>query len=388
MSTLAVADAPAAVTNPAALPGIPFTIASRPGVRFAAAQTVSVLNGPAEFQPIPLPACGYLRRISLEFNFTGAAASAGAVVTGDGPFNLLSGISLSDASGQSIQPAISGYNLYLINKYLPGPRSNEATWLQNPHVGPEYTYSATATTFSARFRLDIDLEQDPTTGYGSIPNMDSNASPILRISAAPYSVAFSGTTVSAATLSVRVTQHFWAPVSPTIGGAAVVTSPTGLGDFLETRYSTQTVSAGSINTTQLGDRGGLIKGILLVSRAAGVRTDWTAGSELGLIYDNNALYEGLTMDEWKDKIRRQRGLIGADLTTSYAPLATGTIPGLDRGVTFIDFAGEQAGPRDSWLATRVGTQLQVRHQPGASATQLEILTQMMQVRDAGAFYGR
>jgi hypothetical protein len=45
-----------------------------------------------------------------------------------------------------------------------------------------------------------------------------------------------------------------------------------------------------------------------------------------------------------------------------------------------------SGGRDSWLSTRVGSLLQLKLTPGASATQLEIITQLMQVKDPASFY--
>lgn len=84
-------------------------------------------------------------------------------------------------------------------------------------------------------------------------------------------------------------------------------------------------------------------------------------------------------------LRRMYGYIGTDLTTSYAPLTAGTLPGLDRGVQVWNFGGLSGG-RDSWLATRVGSLLQAKITPGAGATTLEVITQLAQVKDAGAFY--
>src|SRR3954469_577555 len=93
--------------SPAA--GIRFTVASRPQRRFSATQTVSNLAGATEFQPIQLPATGFVRKISLLFTASVTSASAGAVVAGDGPFNLISGITLTDATGQPIFQPVSGY---------------------------------------------------------------------------------------------------------------------------------------------------------------------------------------------------------------------------------------------------------------------------------------
>lgn len=379
MADAATADK---VVSPTA--GIRFTVASRPQRRYSNVQTANNLNGPTSFAPIPLPATGLIRKIALLFEASVTSASAGAVVAGDGPWNLVSNVTLTDATGQPIFQPISGYNLYLVNKYLGKGTNHDDPW-NAPNIGPEYAYASTATTGTAKFRLDLDIEQDSRTGYGCIPNLDANASLQLKIDVAAYSVAFSGTTVSAATLRVTVDQHYWAPVGSTTGGIANQQYPPGYGDFVETRYETQTVSAAAENTVPVNNRGGLIKGIVVVSRAAGVRTAFTAGSNVGVVYDNNAIDEGIRLDSVQDDLRRDFGYIGADIGTSYAPLTAGTLPGLDNGVLAFPFAKYQDG-RDAWLNTRVGTLLQLKLTPGASATQLEIITQLAQVRDAAAFF--
>ncbi len=367
--------------------GIRFTVASRPQRRFSNTQTVVNLNGSTSFQPIQLPATGFVRRITMRFTQAATFASGGAVVAGDGPWNLISGITLTDATGQPIFQPVSGFNLYLINKYLPSglEKTNLPRAYSSPQMGPEYAFSSSATTASAVFQLDLDLEQDYNNGYGCIPNLDANASLQLKIDVAQYSTAFTGTTPSAATLSVRVTQHYWAPVGSTVGGVAAQTTPDGFGDYVETRYETQTVSAAAENTVQVTNRGGMIKGIIAVSRAAGVRTAYTAGANVGIILDNNPIDEGITIEEYNAILRRTYGYVGTDLTTSYAPLTAGTLPGLDRGVQVWPF-WTLSGGRDSWLSTRVGSQLQLKITPGASATQLELVTQLAQVKSAEAFF--
>lgn len=369
--------------------GIRFTVASRPQRRYSAAQTVSNLAGSTSFQPIQLPATGFVRKLSLYFTASVTSASAGAVVAGDGPFNLISNITVTDATGQPIMQPISGYNLSRVNKYFSygsTTGTNMPRAWEDPQLGPEYAYASTATTGTATFRLDIDFEQDYNSGYGCIPNLDSNASLQLKIDVAQSTVAFSGTTTSAATVSVRVAQYYWAPVGATVGGVAAMTQPVGFGDYLETRYETQTVTPSSENTVQITNRGGLIKGILAISRAAGVRTAYTAGANVGLLLDNNPIDEGIPLEEHYDQLRRTYGYIGADLTTSYAPLTAGTLPGLDRGVQVWNF-GALSGGRDSWLTTRVGSLLQVKVTPGTSASSIEIITLLSQVKDAAAFYG-
>jgi hypothetical protein len=157
---------------------------------------------------------------------------------------------------------------------------------------------------------------------------------------------------------------------------------------LETRYETQVVSASSENLMSLTNRGGLIKGLILVSRAAGVRTAITAASNLGVLLDNQPINEGVPIEEHYDVHRRMSGYFGADATTSYAPLASGVNSGLDRGVVPINFSALSSAKRDTWLNTRNGSLFQVKVTPGAAATTMEVVTQLAQVKDAAAFYDK
>lgn len=379
--------------EPTTAGAIPLVSASRPQARFGNVQTVPNLTSGGSFQVIPLAATGWVRYIDILVTATYTTSASAAVVAGDAPWNLITGITLSDATGQPIFQPITGYQAYLVNKYLPAGNVNDNLNFtpSNPHCGPDFAFSASGTAGSATFRLRLELEQDARTGYGCIPNLDSNAALQLKVDYAPTTVAFTGGTASAATISIRVDQHYWAPVGKTLGGMAVDNKPPGAGDYLETRYETQTVSASSENTVTFTNRGGFIKGALLVSRAAGVRTAVTAGSNVGLLLDNQPIYEGVQLEAFYNQVRRATGYFGADLTTSYAPLTAGVAPGLDRGVIPVlwsTLAGGPVGNRDAWLNTRVGSLYQAKMTPGASATALEVVTQLMQVHDAGAFFSR
>jgi hypothetical protein len=196
----------------------------------------------------------------------------------------------------------------------------------SPQVGPEYNLAGTTTTYTVAFRLDLDLEQDQNNGYGCIPNLDANASLQLKVDVNAITASYTGTGLSVATVQMYVDQHYWAPVGSTLGGMPVQTQPDGFGDYIETRYETQPVSASTENLVSLTNRGGLVKGIIAVSRAAGVRTAFTAGSNVGLLLDNNPIDEGIILASYQDKLRRIYGYIGADIGTSYALSRRGRSP--------------------------------------------------------------
>jgi hypothetical protein len=368
--------------------GLRFTVASRSQRRYSALQTVSNFAGATSFQPIQLPATGWVRKIGILVTASYTTSATAAVVAGDAPFNLLPSITLTDATGQPIYQPISGYSLYLVNKYCSTGSDSVAfpRWTANPHLGPEYAFAASGTAGSASFRLDLDLEQDPNNGYGCVANLDANASLQMRIDVAAFGVAFSGGTASAATVSVRLDQWYWAPTGDMVGGVPAQTQPTGFGDFVETKFETQPATASAENVLNITNRGGLIKTIIAVSRAAGVRTAYTAGSNVGLVLDNNPIDEGIILSSHQDFVRRAYGYLGTDIGTSYAPIATaGTVSGLDNGVNVWPFHALSGG-RDSWLPTRVGSLLQVKLTPGASATTMEFIVQLCQAQNSDAFY--
>lgn len=374
MNTTAAADAAVASAV-----GLPFVHASRPQRRYSSVAAVNNFAGAGSFPVVQLPATGWVRRLNLYFTATFTGGSGTWAV--DGPFNLISAITLTDATGQPIFQPISGFNLYLVNKYLGVPQSIKGDYADcDPRKSSEFAVSATAATF----RLSIDLEQDSMSGYGCIPNLDSNASLQLKVDYANQSV--SGlSTVTASTLGMRVETEYWAPVSATQSGVPVEAQPPGAGDFREIRYETQTVSASAENLVSLTNRGGMVQGVLLVSRAAGVRTAYTAASNVGVILDNQPINEGIPLESHQNQVRRALGYSGADVATTAAAVTAGTTPGLDVGVLPVPFWA-LAGGRSSWLNTRAGSLFQVKATPGASATTLEVVTGLMQVRDPAAFF--
>ncbi|HXK36070.1 MAG TPA: hypothetical protein VJ553_00625 [Candidatus Paceibacterota bacterium] len=371
--------------------GIRFPVASRPYRRFADNQTVNNLAGPVQFQPIQLPASGFVRRVRCHFSQTWATNAGGAIVGGDAPWNLITNVTLTDATGQPVTQPLTGYQWYLVNKYLPTGtiKTNHPRNWNNPHMGPEFAYAVAAgTTGTANFRLDLDFEQDYNSGYGCIPNLDSNASLQLRIGIAAAATAFAGGVPTAAQMALVVQQDYWAPVAGMLGGQPVNTQPVGFGDFVETRAETGQATAAAVNLLTVTNRGGLIKGMILVSRAAGARVPFAPGSNVDLIVDNIPQDEGCTLESHNDMVRRTYGYVGADIAAgaaAYAPLGAGVTSGLDTGVIIWPFYALSGG-RETWLNTRVGSQVQVRVTPGAAATQTEFITQLGQIRSPEVFY--
>lgn len=373
----------------------PLSVASRSYSRMANVQTVSNLASGGSFTPIVLPPTGWVRNIEIYVNATATFASGAAIVNGDGPFRLIPKVYLTDASGNPIVTAISAYNLYLLNKNFPsgGYFSDVPEPWYSPTSGPasQYTYTGSGTTGTAIFRVRIDMELDSGTTYGSIPNMDANATPLLNMDYSIYSTTWTGTTPSAASITVRVSQNYWSPTPGALQGKAVMSAPPAAGTYIENRYETATASAGSENiiTTNSG-KGGFLQGALIISRNAGVRTAITAASNFTVMLDNQPFQDNVPIEEWMANYRRYSGYCGNDIAQDYTSgtiFTPGTAAGAEVGVIPVIFSMWNEW-RDTWLSTRAGSLLQYKFTPGASATGVEILSRILMTDNADAFYAR
>src|SRR5712664_591215 len=67
--------------------------------------------------PYDVPAYGYLRHIAVLVTGQTAGNAAATTYTADGPFSALFEVALTDVNGAPIVGPVSGYDLYLINKY-------------------------------------------------------------------------------------------------------------------------------------------------------------------------------------------------------------------------------------------------------------------------------
>ena len=187
---------------------------------------------------------------------------------------------------------------------------------------------------------------------------------------------------------MRVESDYWAPVASSLNGMTVDAQPPGVGDYLETRYETQTVAPGAENIIQFTNRGGLVKNVIMIMRRGnGTRLDNIAGSNVGILLDNQPINEGIPLESHNNNVRRLYGYNGADRAAPTV-LGPGVTSGLDGGVLVLPFHGLSGG-RDSWLNTRAGSLFQAKVTPGSTsggATMVEIITQIAQVKEAGAFY--
>lgn len=359
-------------TAPAQNPGntkqvaaaLPFVIASRKATRFSfTTGQVTLGTAAVPISPIQLPAVGYLQSITLEVTI---ASTAGTAFGADGPWNVIQSIEFRTAAGNDIMVPLTGYMLYLINKFL-------HPTVMSPWSDPKYNpqYSVTAGT-AAHFMLDIPMELDAETGLGAIPAIASNRSYQLVFIVAPYSVI---TGATAGNITINGTANYWTePPAQSASGLAQATQPDGLGTINQFQLETPPITPGD-KYIKLNNVGNILRGIIFVLRnSSGVRigasTDWPAVSEIYL--DNEPLFY-LTYNDWRFRMARWFGL-----ASSTADAANG----LDTGVFVLPFdamvgstSGDPANSRSQYLPTLDASQLQLRGTSfGANVSTLEVIT--------------
>jgi hypothetical protein len=367
------------LANTAAMaPAIPFKIAGRKQTRSAfTPATVTLGSSAVSFSPLEVPATGYLAALRLEVTGTWSGGGAGTSFNADAPFNSISSIGVRDASGTPLITPMTGYQLYLINKY-----GGQVYAGVSADPKSAYGYAATAGTATGTFKffLSLPFEFDHETGLGAIPALASNRSYIVDITAAPIATIFGATnTPTGATLNIIGYSEYWTqPAAANSQGQAQQPQPQGLGTLGRWLFEGISVTAGT-KSLKSNNVGGTIRNHILVLRtAAGVRTDsdWPA---LFQLYVDNEPQNYLTSTYFADAMARQ---------FNFTSLTKDAAGGLDTGVYVLPYhawlgavGGDTNNSRGQLLNTNSATLLQFYGGAfGANAATLEVITQSVSGR--------
>ena len=373
-STESVDTAKAPAKQRANAAALPFAIASRVMSRLSIANTTVLGAGNTPTTPIQIPAVGFLRRLQLKFTMT---FTAGTAFPADGPFALINSIEFRTAAGNQLIVPVTGYQLYLMNKY-------GHPQIMSPYSDPKFVSYSTTSGTAASFYLDIPFEIDPETGLGSIPALASNRNYQLGINYRSYSTV---TGATAGSVTVEAVAHYWTePPASSASGLGQETQPQGLGTISQWLLETPSVNSGA-STVTLHNTGNFMRNIIFVARnAAGARTeaDWPALTEF--ILDNESMFY-LPKDDWRFAMRRQFGLTASAMD---AP------NGIDSGVFVLPFdtlvgslSGDPANSRSQYLPTLDSSQLQIKGSAfGAGISTVEILTNNITPSSSGDVFSK
>lgn len=348
---------------------VPFVRAAKEHAEpFSDVSTV-MTAGTTQVGPVDVPAYGFMRAIAIMVNATGGAAGGGNVTTAfeDAPWNAIQEIALLDVNGAPIVGPISGFDLYLINKYGGYKRNVD------PKLFPMFSAPAAGANASGNFAflLRVPVEINSRDAVGSIAN--ENASSVYKLrytinsSTAVYTIP-PNTTLP--TVRVRLTLEAWSqPPATDLRGNPQATTPPAHGTIGYQSKITPVVPAGQ-QTVRLTRVGNYLRNLIFTirdntpTRAAG-DANWP---DPAAIYWDTRLLHNLYKDLWKQYMAERGGYTAA----------INTAGGLDSGVFVYDFMHEfqqQYGQemRDGWLPTVQSTRLELQGTFGGAGT-VSVLT--------------
>jgi hypothetical protein len=349
-------------------PVVPFTRAAKEHIEpFVDVSQVLDANTHA-LGPFDVPAYGYLRHLVILVQTSGFTSTGAVVATEDAPWIAISDIQLADVNGAPIVGPLSGYDLYLINKYGSYEYANDPKTLRS-FSAVQLTTGAGAGGFA--FSLQIPVELNIRDALGAIANQNASSTyklkPTINASTALYTTA--PTTLG--TVRFRAYLKAWSqPPASDLRGNPQATTPPAHGTTQYWSKFSVTPNSGS-NTIRFVRVGNYIRQLILVNRdtANGTRatgeTDFPDPSQW--FWDTRLLHN-YTKIVFQDEITRRTGFVNAVETTE----------GEDNGVFIYDWCHEFDGHighelRDGWLPSVQSTRLEVQGSWAANS-KMDVLT--------------
>ncbi len=310
-----------------------------------------------------VPANGYLSGILLDVTITGdnPATAANVAAAADAPWSVIESISLTDINGGNIVGPISGYDLYLINKYGGYAAYDEPT--ANPNFAAIEPGTG-ATAGSARFLLRVPVQINPRDAYGALPNMNAASTFKLNVQLAASGDVYSTAPSNGATVNIRTSIETWlVPAAVDMSNVPNMTTPPGLGTFQRWVKNTFTIGASGAQTLRMPNVSNMIRNLIFVYRdSTPARDSDDFPSSIELRIDGYAR-DQIRRVEQEMRMWEHFGYTGADV---------------DDGVLVWDFTHELDGKagfetRELWLPTNSATRLELVGNFGDSG-QLTVLT--------------
>lgn len=327
---------------------------------------------------VQLQTNAFLEAIIFDVVLTTAGNAATVAFAADSPWQVIQQIKLDDPAGQSIIAPITGYQLYLLNKYLP-----DVECAFDPKSDPGYvaTTGSGGTGGSFNFRLVLPVEHRRRDALGALNNSAANQRYLITINIiATFATLYSTPpTTPAPSVAFQFYQQYWtsppAVIQTAQGSTQVDGTPAGLGTVGFVRYERHNeVNGGGSAPVQLNNVGDYLSCLIFILRTpANVRdaADWPAEFDWWV---NDFQVHALSTSQWTREMSRFYVYNNAVETSR----------GLDNGVfvllqlfqLFDDI--NNFAPAGQYLPTDATTKLQVRGSTfGAGSGYLEVLTRII-----------
>lgn len=332
-------------------------------------ETRSTTTSTQDLNVLNIPPAGFLRHLYMTVTGTTAGNSAATTFAANGPFNVLDTVTLEDVNSAPIVGPLTGWDLYIINKYGGYRFSDDAKANLNSYTA---TTGAGATGGSFSFILRVPLELVARDALGSLPNKSGTSMFKLRVRLAATATVYGVAPTNAPSVRVQVEQvDWWDPDATDLKGRPLAQNPPAVQTTQYWSKANYPVNAGAIRQ-QLERNGYLIRNLIFIlTDNAGSRTQGDADfpDPATLQYEANILFN-------RSKTR-WRHMIGEDYGYTAAVETAG---GRDYGVYPLPFNQDfgfkpGAETRRGYLPTSSATRMEVQGTVSGSGTHtLTVLT--------------
>lgn len=338
-----------AAATQAQQPAIPFTHAAHENMEFVDSVVSPITARTVKFEPIDVPARGYVRHLWCRFYGTGGTVGP-AVRSADFPFAVLDSLAFFDVGGGEIFNPMSGYETYLVNKY------GGYVFQADPVLNPDY--SANAMTFN--FALRIPFEISASDALGSLSNQNSQSKYKFRVSQADDGTVYTTLPTADPTLNMDVYTELWSqPPTQTDRNVPILNRPPLLGTTQYWSIETFSNLGAGRQELEIQRRGNQDRIFILLFRDnSGARSDAMVPDPIRFVWDSREQFE--ETPQYRRQVMQER----------YGTARTA----LDVGVYVYDNAhdvlGHPGGMDDGhlWYRSKSTTRMEFRGNLGAGGS--------------------
>lgn len=348
-------------------PAVRFTRAAmehtEPGGHDSTVSAATFGSGPTTVT-FDVPAHGYLRRLMLlvESDGNGAAGLATVAAAADAPWSFIKSVTFKDVNGGNIVGPISGYILYLINKW------GGYGYDDDPTNDPNYSAVDSDGEFS--FRLDIPIEAIARDALGALPNLNSASAYKVELVIADDGDVYGTAPDTLPGVRVRAILDAWSkPSAQDPRGNPQATAPPFERTTQFWSRSSHSISGSGEFTARLPRVGNFIRNLIFVFRDSGdAREGDGFASTVKLTLDGQVIHN------------EPNGIRRAIMAEQYGYALSGIDNGdLDEAVLVYpfthDFDGKPGGElRDLWLPTVQSSRLEFTLANAGEQGTLEVIT--------------
>lgn len=313
--------------------------------------TTTLGSSPRHLTPAyDVPSTGYLNDIYIYVeNYVDGeddqttGSNAVGVLRPDGPFSVIASLTFTDTSSSEIIGPITGYDLYVINKW------GGYCWNDDPKASSDLYWSTSnltapnADSGSFGFVLRIPAQIVPRDALGSLPNKSQSTPYRVKIQIAAKQDVYVNPDTRDGTLRVRmVPAGYWEPTKTDGSGNPVAPNPPAVNTTQYWSVNQYQVPNGKFTLSLNNSVGYPIRNLIFVScDEDGFRDDIVWPEDDFVLQLQSNIIINRFRSHWLNRMREDYG---------YAP--TGDGPGeRDTGVWALPFCRD-FGPKPGWETRR------------------------------------